>query len=49
MADFPSCPFCSATSVKLVLAAVGSLSDLDSFVCTVCNNRWCAPKAVARR
>jgi transposase-like protein len=45
MPDFPGCPSCGATSIKVELTADGScLTDLDSFRCTTCDNRWCTPR-----
>ncbi len=44
MPDFPGCPFCGATSMKVVLAADRFLTDLYSFRCTTCDNRWCTPR-----
>ena len=44
MPEFPRCPFCGAVTVKLVLDADQSLTELDAFLCTTCSNRWCTPR-----
>lgn len=44
MRAIPSCPFCQAVTVKLVLDGDHFLTNLDYFHCATCSYRWRTPK-----